>query len=74
MYLLSQAITIGEMRGGVIDTLRGLATYYEQQTDRSVSGMTEMITPIVTVLIAGLVGFVAIAVISGIYSTMNTIQ
>ncbi|MCH9020807.1 MAG: type II secretion system F family protein [Proteobacteria bacterium] len=72
--LLSQAIAIGELRGSVVDTLRGLSNYYEQQTNRAVSGMTEMVQPVITVVIAVLVGFVAVAVISGIYSTITSIE
>jgi type IV pilus assembly protein PilC len=72
--LLSQAIAIGELRGSVVDTLRGLANFYEQQTNRAVSSMTEMIQPLITVAIAVLVGFVAVAVISGIYSTITSIE
>lgn len=72
--LLSQAIAIGELRGSVVDTLRGLSNFYEQQTNRAVSGMTEMVQPLITVAIAVLVGFVAVAVISGIYSTITSIE
>jgi type IV pilus assembly protein PilC len=72
--LLSQAIAIGELRGSVVETLRGLSNYYEQQTNRAVSNMTEMIQPLITVAIAVLVGFVAVAVISGIYSTITSIE
>ena len=72
--LLSQAIAIGELRGSVVDTLRGLANFYEQQTNRAVSNMTEMIQPLITVAIAVMVGFVAVAVISGIYSTIASIE
>jgi type IV pilus assembly protein PilC len=72
--LLSQAIAIGELRGSVVETLRGLSNYYEQQTNRAVSNMTETIQPLITVAIAVLVGFVAVAVISGIYSTITSIE
>ncbi len=71
--ILAQAIVTGEIRGGLGDTLTGLAQYYEEVTDRSLSGATELIQPAIILLVSGLVGFVAIAIISGIYSTLGTI-
>lgn len=72
--LLSQAIVIGETRGTLTDTLRGLSEYYEQQTERLVSGALELIQPAIIIFVAGIVGFVAVGVISGIYSTIGAVQ
>lgn len=72
--LLSQAIVIGETRGTLADTLRGLSEYYEQQTERLVSGALELIQPAIIIFVAGIVGFVAVGVISGIYSTIGAVQ
>lgn len=71
--LVSQAVTTGELRGNVADTLEGLAEYYEETTDRSVSGATEFIQPAVILFVAGIVGFIAIAIISGIYSSIGSV-
>ena len=70
--ILAQAVSTGEMRGSLSDSLGGLAEYYEDVTERSVSGLTELIQPAVIIAVAGVVGFVAIAVISGIYSTLGS--
>ena len=72
--LLSQGIVVGELRGTQVDTLHSLASYYQQETDRTVSGATELIQPIVILFVAAIVGFVAVAVISGIYSTLSSVQ
>ena len=72
--LLSQGIVVGELRGTQVDTLHGLAAYYQQETDRTVSGATELIQPVVILFVAAIVGFVAVAVISGIYSTLSSVQ
>ena len=72
--LLSQAISTGEVKGTQTDTLQGLADYYEQQTENSVAGATELIQPVVTLVVAGVVGFVAVAIISGIYSTLSSVR
>ncbi len=72
--VLSQAIVVGEMRGNLVDALTGLAEYYEDVTDQAVSGATELIQPAIILIIAGIVGFVAVAVVSGIYSTLGAIH
>ena len=72
--LLSQALAVGEMRGTQVDTLHGLADYFERQTEKAIGLAMEMIQPLVITLVAALVGFVAVAVISGIYSTLNSIE
>lgn len=72
--LLSQGIITGETSGNLPDSLHGLTTYYEQESTRAISSATELIQPAVILLVALLVGFVATAVISGIYSALNSIE
>ena len=72
--LLSQAIVTGEVSGSLSDALHGLADYYEQEATKAVSAATELIQPAVIIVVAGLVGFVATAVISGIYSAIGTVR
>ena len=62
------------MRGNLSDTLAGIAEYYRDRTDRALSGATELIQPAIILLVAGLVGFVAVAVVTGIYSTIGAIN
>ena len=72
--LLSQAIITGEASGGLAVALEGLSEYYEQESHKAIARATELIQPAVIILVAGLVGFVATAVMSGIYSSLNSIQ
>lgn len=72
--LLSQAIITGEASGALSEALHGLADYYEQEATRAVSAATELIQPAVILVVAALVGFVATAVISGIYSAIGTVR
>ncbi len=72
--LLEQAIVMGEMRGSLVDTLNGLAEYYEDVTEIAVGSAMELIQPAIILMVAGFVGFVAVAVISGIYTTLGTVH
>lgn len=56
-----------------MDTLGSLSDYYEDVTDSSLSSATELIQPAVILILAGLVGFVAVAVMTGIYSTLEQV-
>lgn len=72
--ILAQGISTGEAAGSMPSTLRALGEYFEQETNRSVSGATELIQPAIIMMVAGVVGFVAVAVISGIYSSLGAIK
>jgi len=71
--IIAQAVVTGEMQGNLSNTLTGLSEYYEDVTERTLSGATELIQPAVIMVVAGIVGFVAIAIVSGIYSTMGSV-
>ncbi len=72
--LLSQGMITGEATGDLPEALHNLAEYYEQEATRTVSSATELIQPFVILLVAGLVGFVATAVVSGVYSALDSIE
>ncbi|NQW22720.1 MAG: type II secretion system F family protein [SAR202 cluster bacterium] len=72
--LLSQGMITGEATGNLPEALNNMAEYYEQEATRTVSGATELIQPAVILLVAGLVGFVAIAVVGGVYSALDSIE
>lgn len=72
--LLSQGVVTGEVGGALAPTLRALSEYYQQETTRSINAATELIQPVVMLLVAGFVGFIAVAVVSGIYSTVGQIK
>lgn len=72
--LLSQGIATGEAAGNMIQSLSGLADYYEQEAAKSISAATELIQPAVILLVAAVIGFVGTAVISGIYSSIASIE
>ena len=72
--IVSQAIVTGETRGSLDDTMSGLSEYYEDVTKRAAGGITELIQPAIILFVAGMVGFVAVAIISGIYSALGAVR
>ena len=62
------------MQGELTETLDGLSAYYEDLTETAVSNTTELIQPIVILVVASVIGFIAVAVIQGIYSTLGAVN
>lgn len=72
--LFSQTVGISEETGSLQANLPGLATYYEQETDRAVASATALIEPIVIVTVGVVVAIVAMGVVSGMYSILPQIK
>ena len=72
--LLTQGIVTGELSGTLGQTLDGLTDFYQQESERAVGAATELIQPAIILFVAAVVGFISVAVISGIYSTLGTVN
>jgi len=55
--ILVSMIRVGEESGMLGDSLFKMAELFESQTDESTQRLTDMMTPIMTVVIGGVVGF-----------------
>ena len=71
--LFSETVANGEQAGALSRNLQALADFYEQETERKVEQGTTLIEPVAFVIVGSLIGFVAVAIISGIYSVIPTI-
>ncbi len=61
-------IAVGEETGRLDASLLRIAESYERQVDRSVKTMTSLIEPLIIVFMAGVVGFLVIAMLLPIFS------
>jgi type IV pilus assembly protein PilC len=71
--LLVNIVKVGEETGSLGPTLATLAESYEREAEDRISGLTAFIEPAMTVVIALVVGFIAISVITPIYSIMGSV-
>ncbi len=71
--LMVQMTAVGEETGNLDLTLTTVAESYETEADDKTKTMISMITPAMTVFIGGVVGFVAVALISSMYSIFGSI-
>lgn len=72
--LFSQTVGIGEETGALRANLEGLSNFYEQETDRATTRLTEMIEPTLIIVVGIVVGFVGASIVSAIYSIIPQIK
>lgn len=72
--LMIQMVRIGEDTNNLDSSLKTLADFYETSAQDLVQAMVALITPLSTVVLACLVGFVALAVIMPMYSVAGTME
>jgi type IV pilus assembly protein PilC len=66
--LVAQMIEVGEESGTVQEILEQLATHYEADVDDMLKNLTSVIEPLLILFIGAVVGFLALALITPIYS------
>jgi len=70
----SRMIRVGEETGTLDDQLAATAKYYEGELDYKIKKLTSLFEPLVIVVMGGLVGFVAIALVSAMYGIFNQVK
>jgi len=66
--MLTQVVGVGEHTGRLEPNLETVADFYENETDKAVASATGMLTPIMTILVGGIVALIAISMYTPIYS------
>jgi len=72
--MLVQMARVGEETGALDNNLETLAVFYENKVDREVGAMAAVMEQGLTIFIGLMVGFVAISVITPMYSLMGSIN
>lgn len=66
--ILGQMVTVGEETGKIDETLLKISSYFEQEGDQAVKGLTTALEPIIMVVLGIGVGFVVLSIIVPIYN------
>lgn len=72
--LLGQMVKVGEETGTLAENLMTLARYYEDETDRAVATLTSLIEPTLILAVGGFIAFLAISIITPMYSILKVIK
>jgi type IV pilus assembly protein PilC len=73
-FIVTQMLAIGEETGNLENILDQLAEHYEAEVDDTMKNMSSIIEPLLLLVIGGVVGFLALALISPIYNISNSIN
>lgn len=68
----SQMIRVGEDTGTLDRQLEVAAKFYERELDYKINRVTSIIEPVVIIVMGGMVGFVAIALVSAMYGIFRS--
>ncbi|GAI53190.1 unnamed protein product, partial [marine sediment metagenome] len=69
-----QMTAVGEETGNLDNTLGTVAESYETEADAKTEAMIALITPAMTVIIGLIVGFVALSLVSAMYSIYGQVS
>lgn len=70
---MAYMIEVGETTGSLENNLFYLADYYTEEVEEATKNMTTILEPLLLLLMGGIVGFVAISIITPIYEVTQTL-
>src|ERR1700757_5054173 len=72
--LFTDMMSVGEQTGHFAETMQAIADVYERELDRSVGVISQLIPPIIIVIIAALVGLVVFSILSAVFEMTHSLQ
>lgn len=72
--LTVEMVVVGEKTGNLESTLATVADFYEQSADLKINTLISLIEPMLTILVGLVVAFIALSMITPLYSILRTVQ
>ncbi len=72
--MVTQMIDVGEESGRLSEMLVKVGDFYDQEVESTVKGLTSMIEPMLIIFLGVVVGFIAISVMTPIFTLVNSIR
>ena len=72
--LVTQMISVGEETGKLDESFLFISKFSEREVDEATKSLTTVLEPLLMLVIGGMVGFIAIAIISPIYQLTKGVQ
>lgn len=72
--MVDSMIKVGEESGALDDILNKSADFYDEEVEASLQKTTELIQPVMVVIMALVVGFIVVAIALPMFEMVNTIQ
>ena len=71
--MMTDMLAVGEQAGDMAASLENVGRRYQKDMDRNIASFTNALEPILIVLIASVVGFVAIAILTAVFKVSSSI-
>lgn len=71
---VTQMLAVGENTGTLDSQLASMSAFYEQELEYKLKNLTTMFEPITIAFVAGIVGFVAVALVSAMYGVFGQVK
>jgi type II secretory pathway component PulF len=72
--LFTDMMAVGEQTGHFAETMQTIADVYERELDRTVAVVSQLIPPLIIILIAIIVGFVVYSILSAVFEMTHSLQ
>jgi len=71
--MMTDMLAVGEQAGDMPSSLEHIGKRYQKDMDRNIAAFTNALEPILIVLIAGAVGFVAVAILMAVFKVSSSL-
>jgi type II secretory pathway component PulF len=72
--LFTDMMAVGEQTGHFAETMQTIADVYERELDRTVGVVSQLVPPVIIVLIAAVVGVVVYSILSAVFEMTHSLQ
>ena len=72
--LFTDMMAVGEQTGHFAETMQAIADVYERELDKTVGWISQLIPPVIIVVIAALVGLVVFSILSAVFEMTHSLQ
>ena len=72
--LFTDMMAVGEQTGHFAETMQAIADVYERELDRTVGVISQLIPPVIIVVIAVVVGLVVFSILSAVFEMTHSLQ
>jgi type II secretory pathway component PulF len=73
-HLFTDMMAVGEQTGHFGETMQTIADVYERELDRNVAIISQLIPPVIIVLIAAVVGIVVYSILDAVFTATQSLQ
>ncbi len=71
--MMTDMLAVGEQAGDMPGSLEHIGKRYQKDMDRNITTFTNALEPLLIVMIAGIIGFIAISILMAVFEVSNTL-